>query len=78
MTFAGRQATLAPSLTAAQPASYSFEGRTVRPLGGEIDRAFALMATWMPANGARPSWATKCPTSCSGLARTDGPYSRKG
>ena len=45
MTFAGRQATLAPSLTAAQPASYSFEGRTVRPLGGEIDRAFALMAT---------------------------------
>ena len=33
MTLAGRQATLAPSLTAAQPASYSFEGRTVRPLG---------------------------------------------
>ena len=45
MTLAGRQATLAPSLTAAQPASYSFEGRTVRPLGDENDRAFALMAT---------------------------------
>src|SRR5687767_7356240 len=28
MTLAGRQATLAPSHTAAQPASYSFEGRT--------------------------------------------------
>jgi len=45
MTLAGRQATLAPSHTAAQPASYSFAGRTVRPLGDENDRAFALMAT---------------------------------
>ncbi len=45
MTLAGRQATLAPSLTGAQPASYSFEGRTLRPLGDENDRAFALMAT---------------------------------
>lgn len=45
LTLAGRRATLAPSLTAAQPASYSFEGRTVRPLGNENDRAFALMAT---------------------------------
>lgn len=45
MTLAGRRATLAPSHTAAQPASYSFEGRTVRPLGDENDRAFALMAT---------------------------------
>jgi hypothetical protein len=45
MTLAGRQATLAPSHTAAQPASYSFEGRTVRPLGDENDRAFALLAT---------------------------------
>jgi len=45
LTLAGRRATLAPSHTAAQPASYSFEGRTVRPLGDENDRAFALMAT---------------------------------
>jgi hypothetical protein len=45
LTLAGHQATLAPSHTAAQPASYSFEGRTVRPLGNENDRAFALMAT---------------------------------
>jgi hypothetical protein len=45
MTLAGRQATLAPSLTGAQPASYSFEGRTVRPLGKENDLAFALMAS---------------------------------
>lgn len=45
MTLAGPQATLAPSHTAAQPASYTLEGRTVRPLGKENDRAFALMAT---------------------------------
>jgi len=45
LTLVGHRATLAPSHTAAQPASYSFEGRTVRPLGNENDRAFALMAT---------------------------------
>jgi uncharacterized protein DUF3500 len=49
LTLAGRRATLAPSLTGAQPASYSFEGRTVRPLGNENDRAFALMATLDPS-----------------------------
>ena len=45
MTFAGARATLAPTLTGAQPASYTIEGRTVRPLGRENDRAFALMAS---------------------------------
>jgi hypothetical protein len=45
MTFAGARATLAPSLTGAQPATYTIEGRTVRPLGQENDRAFALMAS---------------------------------
>ncbi len=45
MTIAGRRSTLAPSLTGAQPASYTIEGRTVRPLGTENDRAFALMAS---------------------------------
>jgi hypothetical protein len=53
MTLAGRQATLAPSHTAAQPASYSFEGRTVRPLGDENDRAFALLATLDAAQGGQ-------------------------
>ncbi len=43
LTLAGSQATMAPSLPAAQPASYSFEGRTVRPLGNENDKAFALI-----------------------------------
>jgi hypothetical protein len=45
LTMTARRATLAPSHTAAQPATYTLEGRTVRPLGNENDRAFALMAT---------------------------------
>jgi hypothetical protein len=43
LTMAGSQATMAPSLPAAQPATYTFEGRTVRPLGKENDKAFALI-----------------------------------
>jgi hypothetical protein len=43
LTMAGSQATMAPSLPAAQPAAYAFEGRTVRPLGDENDKAFALV-----------------------------------
>ena len=43
LTMAGSDATMAPSLPAAQPASYSFEGRTVRPLGDENDKAFTLI-----------------------------------
>ena len=45
LTLAGRQATMTPSLPAAQPASYTVEGRTVRPLGRENDKAFALITT---------------------------------
>ena len=43
LTMAGSQATMAPSLPAAQPATYTFEGRTVRPLGKENDKAFTLI-----------------------------------
>lgn len=43
LTMAGSEATMAPSLPATQPASYSFEGRTIRPLGNENDKAFALI-----------------------------------
>jgi len=42
-TFAGPQQVLTPTHTGAQPASYSVEGRTVRPLGRENDKAFALV-----------------------------------
>ena len=43
LTMAGSQATMAPSLPAAQPASFTIEGRTVRPLGDENDKSFALI-----------------------------------
>ena len=43
LTLGGSQASMTPSLPAAQPASYTFEGREVRPLGKENDKAFALI-----------------------------------
>jgi len=44
VTIAGEQGILTPSLTAAQPAMYTLNGKTVRPLGQENDKAFALLA----------------------------------
>ncbi len=43
LTLLGSQATMAPSLPAAQPATYTFEGQTIRPLGHENDKGFALV-----------------------------------
>ncbi len=43
ITIAGEQGVLTPSLTAAQPAMYTVNGKTVRPLGQENDKAFALL-----------------------------------
>jgi hypothetical protein len=43
LTIAGNDATMTPSLPAAQPATFTIEGRTVRPLGDENDKAFALI-----------------------------------
>jgi hypothetical protein len=43
LTMAGSQATMAPSLPATQPATFTIEGRTIRPLGNENDKAFALI-----------------------------------
>jgi hypothetical protein len=43
LTMAGTQASMAPSLPAAQPATYTFEGKQIRPLGKENDQAFALV-----------------------------------
>lgn len=43
LTLAGSQASMAPSLPAAQFATYTFEGREIRPLGKENDKAFALI-----------------------------------
>jgi hypothetical protein len=43
VTLEGSRNVLAPTHTGAQPATYTMEGRTVRPLGDEDDKAFALM-----------------------------------
>ena len=43
LTMAGSQASMTPSLPAAQPATYTIEGREIRPLGKENDKAFALI-----------------------------------
>ena len=43
LTLSGSQAGMTPSLPAAQPAKYSFEGKEIRPLGDENDKAFALI-----------------------------------
>ena len=43
LTLAGAQASMTPSLPAAQPATYTFEGREIRPLGHENDKGFALI-----------------------------------
>jgi hypothetical protein len=43
LTLGGSQASMTPSLPAAQPAIFTIEGREIRPLGRENDKAFALM-----------------------------------
>ena len=43
LTVAGDHGVLTPTLTGAQPASFTVNGQTVRPLGPENDRAFALL-----------------------------------
>jgi Protein of unknown function (DUF3500) len=43
VTVVGQHNVLTPSHTGAQPATYTLNGRTVRPLGAENDKAFALI-----------------------------------
>jgi hypothetical protein len=43
ITIAGASGILTPTLTGAQPALYTLNGKTVRPLAGESDKALALM-----------------------------------
>jgi hypothetical protein len=43
ITMVGLDGILTPSLTAAQPAKYTVDGKIVRPLGAENDKAFALI-----------------------------------
>ena len=41
ITIAGSAGVLTPTLTGAQPAMFEMQGRTIRPLGGESDKAVA-------------------------------------
>ena len=43
VTIAGANSAMTPSLPAAQPAKYTLNGQTIRPLGGENDKGFALI-----------------------------------
>lgn len=43
VTIQGAQATIAPALPGVQPGSYTYNGRTVRPIGDEYDLSFALL-----------------------------------
>jgi hypothetical protein len=45
ITIVGSQGVLTPTLTGAQPALYTEDGKTVRPLAGESDKALALLNT---------------------------------
>jgi hypothetical protein len=45
ITIAGQHGTLTPSHTGAQPAIYELEGKTIRPLGREVDKALALIGS---------------------------------
>jgi hypothetical protein len=43
ITISGSKGMLTPSLTGAQPASFQQDGKTIRPLGRESDKALALL-----------------------------------
>jgi hypothetical protein len=43
ITIAGEQGVLTPSLIAVQPARFTLDGKTVRPMGRETDKALELM-----------------------------------
>jgi hypothetical protein len=45
VTLVGEHGTLTPSHTGVQPAVYEIEGKTVLPLGREVDKAFALVGS---------------------------------
>lgn len=43
ITIAGEKGALTPTLTGAQPASFTAEGKTIRPVGRESDKGLALL-----------------------------------
>ena len=79
ITIAGERGILTPTLTGAQPALYTIDGKTVRPLGQESDKALALLNALdeTPAQAGDPR-ITASPTSCSDPGRTARRSSPKG
>ena len=80
LTLAGAQASMTPSLPAAQPATYTIEGREIRPLGKENDNAFKLINALdashrsqailgsrvaRPGPGSRAGWTRDSAGGCS-------------
>ncbi len=53
ITIVGAHGVLTPSLTAAQPALYTENGKTIRPLGQENDKAFVLLSSLDSAQRAK-------------------------
>jgi hypothetical protein len=52
VTIKGALATIAPALPGVQPASFTFNGRNVRPIGDEFDLSYALLASLTTAQRA--------------------------
>ncbi len=55
ITIAGERGILTPTLTGAQPALYTVNGKTVRPLGQESDKALACSTPLTMTSASRPS-----------------------
>jgi hypothetical protein len=51
-TIKGAVATIAPALPGVQPAAYTYNGRTVRPIGDEFDLSYALLGSLTDAQRA--------------------------
>lgn len=53
ITIHGARGILTPSHTAAQPATYTLNGKTVRPLAGEYDKSFVMLNSLNPTQKAK-------------------------
>jgi hypothetical protein len=77
ITIAGEHGVLTPSLTGAQPALYTENGKTVRPLGGESDKAIALLSTLDESQRKQAILGFQMRDLVLGPGRTARPFSRK-
>lgn len=77
MTLLGEQGTLAPSHTAAQPAIYELEGKTVRPSAARLRKALLSSALSTKRSARRPFLPTRYETWCLARGGMDRRSSRK-